>query len=150
MTNKKTFCKMSTSWYWTLPSPKLYIQTFPHCHFGAVSQNYLKCHLQAAVFILPQIKLNSQLSSYTSFIGDRSRQGIGTGGRAGEIVGAQMGTHSSKLPKVTVSLSASQGKWLKCPWELWIEHDFQEPTWWKFSPRSTILVIWAYSHAPLS
>ena len=33
---------MSISWYWTLPSPKPYMLTFPHCHFGAVSQSYLR------------------------------------------------------------------------------------------------------------
>ena len=42
MTNKKPFCKLSASWYWTSPSPKPYILTFPHCRFGAVSQSYLR------------------------------------------------------------------------------------------------------------
>ena len=41
----KTFCKLSASWYWTPPSPKLHILTFAHCHFGAVSQSYLRCYL---------------------------------------------------------------------------------------------------------
>ena len=41
----KTFCKLSASWYWTPPSPKPYILTFPHCCFGAVSQSYLRCCL---------------------------------------------------------------------------------------------------------
>ena len=41
--------------------------SFPHYHFGAVSQSYLRCCLQASVFILSQTKLNSQLSSCTSF-----------------------------------------------------------------------------------
>ena len=46
MTNKKkTFCKLSASWYWTPPSPKPYMLTFPDCHFGAVSQSYLSCWL---------------------------------------------------------------------------------------------------------
>ena len=45
MTNKKAFCKMSTSWYWTPPSPKPCILAFPHCRFGAVSQSYLRCCL---------------------------------------------------------------------------------------------------------
>ena len=55
---------MSASQYWTPPSPKPYIVTFPHCHFGAVSHSYLRCCVQ----ILPQIKLNSQLSSCASFL----------------------------------------------------------------------------------
>ena len=36
---------MSASWYWIAPSPKLHILTFPHCHFRAVSQSYLRCCL---------------------------------------------------------------------------------------------------------
>ena len=40
----KPFCKMNVSWYWT-SAPKPYILTFPHCHFGAVSQSYLRCCL---------------------------------------------------------------------------------------------------------
>ena len=36
---------MSASWYWTPPSSKSYTLTFPHCCFGAVSQNYLTCCL---------------------------------------------------------------------------------------------------------
>ena len=59
--------QMSASWHWTPPSPKPYILTFPHCCFGAVSQNCLKCCLPGCSPILPQIKLNSQLSSYTFF-----------------------------------------------------------------------------------
>ena len=69
MTNKKTFCKMSASWYWTPPSPKPYKLTFPHYCFGAVSQRW-DAASRAAVLIVPQIKLNSQLSSCTSFLVD--------------------------------------------------------------------------------
>ena len=58
---------MSVSWYWTPPSPKPYILTFPHCHFGAVSQSW-DAASWTTVLILPQIKLNSQLSSYTSYL----------------------------------------------------------------------------------
>ena len=57
---------MSASWYWTPLSSKPYILTSPHCGFGADSTNYLRCCLPAAVLILPQIKLNSQLLSCTS------------------------------------------------------------------------------------
>ena len=48
-------------------TPKPKILTFPHGCFGEVSQSYLSAVSQAAVLILPQIKLNSQLSSCTSF-----------------------------------------------------------------------------------
>ena len=65
----ETFCKMSDSCYWTPPSPKPYILTFPHCRFGAVSQSW-DAASQAAVLILPQVKLNSQLSNCTSFLVD--------------------------------------------------------------------------------
>ena len=34
---QKTFCKVSTWFHWTPPSPKSYILTFPNCFFGAVS-----------------------------------------------------------------------------------------------------------------
>ena len=43
MTNKKPF--VSASCYRTPPSLKSYILSFPHCHFGAVSQSYLRCCL---------------------------------------------------------------------------------------------------------
>ena len=49
-----------------LPSPKPYILTLPHCPFGAVSESW-DAASWAAVLSLPQIKLNSQLSSCTSF-----------------------------------------------------------------------------------
>ena len=63
---EKIFCKMSDSWYWTPPSPKPCILTFPCCHFGAVSQSYLRCCLPGcSPHFAP--KLNSQLSSCTSF-----------------------------------------------------------------------------------
>ena len=41
----ENFCKMRASWPWTPLSPKPYILTFPHCHFGTVSQSYLRCCL---------------------------------------------------------------------------------------------------------
>jgi len=63
----ETFCKMSDSWYWTPPSHKPYMLAFPHCHFGAVSQSW-DAASRAAVLILPQVKLNSQLSNCTSFL----------------------------------------------------------------------------------
>ena len=43
-----------------------YIQPSP-CLFGAVSQSYLRCCLPAIVLILPQIKLDSQLSHCVLF-----------------------------------------------------------------------------------
>ena len=49
-----------------LPSPKPYILTLPHCPFGEVSESW-DAASWAAVLSLPQIKLNSQLSSCTSF-----------------------------------------------------------------------------------
>ena len=62
MNNKKPFVK-KTFLVLSPPSPKPYILTFPHCCFGAVSQSYLKCCLPGCSRIVPQIKLNSQLSS---------------------------------------------------------------------------------------
>ena len=63
----RTFCKMSASWHWTLPSPKPCILTFPHCCFGAVSQGYLRCCLLGYSLHFAPNKTNSQLSSCTSF-----------------------------------------------------------------------------------
>ena len=60
-------CKVSAWLHWNPPSPKSYILTFPQCLFGAIFQSYLRCYLPAAVLIFPQIKLNLQLSPYTSF-----------------------------------------------------------------------------------
>ena len=66
--NNKNLCKMSASWHWTPSSPKPYILNFPHCHFGAVSQSYLKCYLPScSPHLTPNKKLNSQPSSCTSF-----------------------------------------------------------------------------------
>ena len=56
---------MSASWHWT-PFKKTYILTFPHCHFRAVSQSYLRCCLLGcSPHLAPN--LNSQLWSCTSF-----------------------------------------------------------------------------------
>ena len=56
---------MSASWYWTPPSPKPYILTFPT---GALEQSLRAVWdaARAAVLILAQIKLTSQLSSCAS------------------------------------------------------------------------------------
>ena len=49
-------------------SPKPYILNFPNCHFGAVSQSYLKCYLPScSPHLTPNKKLNSQPSSCTFF-----------------------------------------------------------------------------------
>ena len=50
------------------PSPKPYILTFPHCRLEQFLRAIWDAASQATVFILPQIKLNLQLSSYTSFL----------------------------------------------------------------------------------
>ena len=63
----KTFCKMSVSLYWTPPSPKPYILTSPTAALEQSLRAIWEAASQAAVFILPQTKLNSQLSSCTSF-----------------------------------------------------------------------------------
>ena len=47
---------MSTSWYWTSPSPKPYILNFPHCYFGAVSHS-----AQTILLIWPFSKYHSTL-----------------------------------------------------------------------------------------
>ena len=62
----KPFCKMSASLHWNPPSPKLYISTFPPV-VGSSLRAIWDAASWAAVLILPQIKLNSQLSSCTSF-----------------------------------------------------------------------------------
>ena len=53
---------MSTSWYWTPPSPKPCILTFPHCRFGAVSQSYLRCCLLGfSLHFVPNKTLQSHI-----------------------------------------------------------------------------------------
>ena len=132
---------MSFSWYWTPPSPKHYILTFPHCRFGAVFQSSLRCP-QAAVVILPLIKLNSQLSGCTSFMVDSIRQSTGTGGRAGNEVELRRVHTSQNRPKWLFSLLPPREN---C-YSVLGNHGlsiFQEPAWQKVSPRSTILIIWS-------
>ena len=63
----KTFCKLSASWYWTPPSPKLIYRLSPTAALEQSFRAIWDAASQAAVLILPQIKLNSQLSSCTSF-----------------------------------------------------------------------------------
>ena len=58
---------MSASWYGTPPSPEPYIMTFPQCHFGAGSQSIWGAASRPTVLTLPQIQLNSQLSSCSIF-----------------------------------------------------------------------------------
>ena len=70
VTSRKTFCKISAWLHWALRSPKSFVFTFPHssleqflrANWGAISR--------AAVLILPQMKLNSQLSCCASFLVD--------------------------------------------------------------------------------
>ena len=65
---KKAVCKMSISWYWTLPSPKPYMLTFPHCHFGAVSQSYLRsCLLGCSPHFSPNKTKLATLKLYFFF-----------------------------------------------------------------------------------
>ena len=64
----ETFWKMSASWHWTPPSPKPYIYWLsPTAALEQTLRAIGDAASQAAVLILPQIKLNSQLSSCTSF-----------------------------------------------------------------------------------
>ena len=49
-------------WYTYLPSPKLHINWLSHFLFRAVLRDIWEAVSQATVLILPQIKLNSQLS----------------------------------------------------------------------------------------
>ena len=65
---QKTFCKMSASWHWNFPSPKPYILTSPHAALEQSLRAIWDAASQAAVLIWPQIKLNSQLWSCTSFL----------------------------------------------------------------------------------
>jgi len=53
--------------YWTPSSSTLIYWPCPTAS-GAVSQSYLRCCSQAALLILPQIKVNSTLSSCVSFL----------------------------------------------------------------------------------
>ena len=50
----ENFCKMSASWHWTPLSPKPYTLTFPHFHFGTVSQSYLRsCRMGCSPHFVP-------------------------------------------------------------------------------------------------
>ena len=55
-----------------LPLPKSHILTSPYLS-GAVSQSCLRCVTQAAVLILPPVKLNSQLSLVPLFLVESSQ-----------------------------------------------------------------------------
>ena len=65
---QKTFCKLRISWYWAPPSPKPYILTSSTAALEQTLRALWDATSRAAVRILPQIKLNSQLSSCTSFL----------------------------------------------------------------------------------
>ena len=78
----------------------------------------------------------------------RQQAGHGEKWRDGESGGAQEATLSSKSPTVTIFISASQGKWLQWPLKSWTEHAPPGPDGQKITLRSTILIIWAYSHDP--
>ena len=80
----------------------------------------------------------------------REQAGHGERARARGKGGAQEDTHSSQLPTVIIFFATSQEKWMQCPQKLWAEQVLQGPAWRKVSPRSTVMVIWAYSYAPLS
>ena len=80
----------------------------------------------------------------------KNRAGHGERARARGKGGAQEGTHSSQLPTVTIFFATSQEKWMQCSQKLWAERVLQGPAWRKVSPRSTVMVIRAYSYAPLS
>ena len=63
---------MSASWYWTPPSPKPYILTSPTAALEQSLRAVWDAASRAAVRILPQIKLTSQLSSCASVFSRQS------------------------------------------------------------------------------
>ena len=73
-----------------------------------------------------------------------------TGGRQGEgRAGVRAWGHTQNLT-VTFSLAAAQEKWLQCLVKPYTEHVFQGPAWQRVTATNPIMIIWAYSHAPLS
>ena len=66
---------MSASWHRTPTSPKPYMLTFPTAALEQSLRAIWDAASWAAVLVLPQIKLNSQLSSSTFFLVNRLKAG---------------------------------------------------------------------------